>query len=130
MKSKCKRLLSDREQELRLDNPNKFKEKGEMVVHLASRNEEGKTSIETLIYVDAVMCDICKGLITPNEFGWSNENNAEPVVENGICCEICDITIVIKQRLINGGTRVEFVDAIVDQLKDKIIVNHATLPSI
>ena len=126
MESKCKRLLSEKEQELRLDNTNKFKEKGEMIVYVASRNEEGETSIETLIYIDAVMCDICKGLITPNEFGWHNENNAEPVVKNGICCEICDITVVSRQRLIDGGTRVEVADAIVDQLKNKIIVNHAT----
>ena len=38
-------------------------------------------------------CHICNDWI--HDFG----HNAEPVVENGRCCDLCNITFVIPSRL-------------------------------
>jgi hypothetical protein len=50
-------------------------------------------------------CDICKNEIEKKrdpETGkvyWEEGHNAEPVVENGRCCDHCNYTVVIPTRL-------------------------------
>tara|TARA_R110002020_G_scaffold59598_3_gene162372 strand:+ start:96 stop:272 length:177 start_codon:yes stop_codon:yes gene_type:complete len=51
-------------------------------------------------------CDICKGEISPVGeqpgqwvFGWLEGHNAEPVVNNGRCCDHCNVSVVIPARL-------------------------------
>ena len=44
-------------------------------------------------------CSICGDSIETTWYGWSDGNNAEPVVEGGRCCDTCDMTVVIPARL-------------------------------
>jgi len=55
-------------------------------------------------------CDICKGEISPRGKLWGGEiffpsgdwlegHNAEPVVDNGRCCDYCNVIVVIPARL-------------------------------
>ena len=43
-------------------------------------------------------CSICDTPIQPNEIGWEEGNNAEPV-NDGRCCDICNLQVVIPARL-------------------------------
>ena len=43
-------------------------------------------------------CSICKGVIEVTSYGWAEGNNAEPV-NDGRCCDTCDMTIVLAARL-------------------------------
>ena len=42
-------------------------------------------------------CSICLTEIKPNEIGWSDGNNAQPV-NDGRCCDSCNIKVVIPVR--------------------------------
>jgi len=48
-------------------------------------------------------CCICEGEIQPQMVNdivvWDQGNNAEPVVENGRCCDDCNWSVVIPARL-------------------------------
>jgi hypothetical protein len=43
-------------------------------------------------------CSICKGEIEV-QGTWTEGHNAEPVVEDGRCCDHCNSTVVIPARL-------------------------------
>ena len=47
-------------------------------------------------------CDICKSKITPHHLGWDGSHNAEPVVKNGKCCDVCNTSVVIPARIMMG----------------------------
>jgi len=47
-------------------------------------------------------CDICKGEISPVG-DWLEGHNAEPVVDNGRCCDHCNVSVVIPARLRSPG---------------------------
>ena len=45
-------------------------------------------------------CCICKKEIPVDKVtGWKEGNNADPVVENGRCCNDCNFLVVIPARL-------------------------------
>jgi len=45
-------------------------------------------------------CSICGNEIEIQALsGWAEGNNAEPVVEEGRCCDICDASFVIPARM-------------------------------
>ena len=47
-------------------------------------------------------CCLCKGKIHKEKItGWDLGHNAEPVVEDGRCCEDCNTAVVIPHRLIS-----------------------------
>ena len=46
----------------------------------------------------AMKCSICKGKIAIKG-NWKMGNNAEPVVEYGRCCDLCNATVVVPARL-------------------------------
>jgi hypothetical protein len=54
-------------------------------------------------------CCICGNEIQPQrhpdtgQIVWDQGHNAEPVVENGRCCDECNWTVVIAARLVNAG---------------------------
>jgi hypothetical protein len=56
-------------------------------------------------------CCICK---IPVVHGWDGGNNAEPVVEDGRCCDVCNSSVVIPVRLgdevLLKSVRAEIVD--------------------
>jgi hypothetical protein len=43
-------------------------------------------------------CSICEKEIPVKEGGWSQGNNAEPV-NDGRCCDKCNMDVVIPERL-------------------------------
>jgi hypothetical protein len=51
-------------------------------------------------------CCICKGEIAVHGT-WAEGHNAEPVVEDGRCCDSCNDTVVIPTRLRAVGVDVE-----------------------
>ena len=42
-------------------------------------------------------CSICRKPIEPNEIGWDQGNNAQPV-NDGRCCDPCNLKVVIPVR--------------------------------
>jgi len=51
-----------------------------------------------------MLCDICYGKIEPlkdnnGNVVWAEGNSADPVVEDGRCCDTCNESIVIPARL-------------------------------
>ena len=48
-------------------------------------------------------CAICGNKIQPTSYGWDEGNNAEPVVMDGRCCDVCDMTVVLPARLERAG---------------------------
>jgi hypothetical protein len=44
-------------------------------------------------------CCICNEEIPFQASGWDQGNNAEPVIENGRCCDECNWLVVIPRRL-------------------------------
>ena len=54
-------------------------------------------------------CCLCKGKIHKEKItGWSEGHNAEPVVQDGRCCQDCNTEIVIPHRLIILNERLGF----------------------
>ena len=49
-------------------------------------------------------CDICNGDIKP-EGDWLQGNNADPIVKDGRCCDMCNYTVVIPRRLLDIANR-------------------------
>lgn len=47
---------------------------------------------------EKIKCSICRELIKPDMNGWNQGNNAEPV-NNGRCCNDCNATVVIPERI-------------------------------
>ena len=45
-------------------------------------------------------CSICFAKITADPYGWEGGNNAEPV-NDGKCCYLCNVKVVIPARLNN-----------------------------
>jgi len=45
-----------------------------------------------------LICSICKKPIPTTWYGYSEGNNAQPI-NDGRCCNVCDATVVIPQRL-------------------------------
>lgn len=43
-------------------------------------------------------CSICQNEIPAKESGWSSGNNAQPV-NDGRCCDDCNMNVVIPARL-------------------------------
>jgi hypothetical protein len=43
-------------------------------------------------------CSICGDAIKVTSYGWASGNNAEPINE-GRCCDACNITVVLPVRL-------------------------------
>lgn len=44
-------------------------------------------------------CCICNDIIPVEINGWDKGNNAEPVVENGRCCNSCNWGVVVPARI-------------------------------
>jgi hypothetical protein len=51
-----------------------------------------------------IKCCLCGKLIPIEVSGWSLGNNAEPLVNNGRCCNECNQTRVIPARLDQVGS--------------------------
>ena len=43
-------------------------------------------------------CSICKEPIEVTSYGWAEGNNAEPI-NDGRCCDTCDMTKVLPARM-------------------------------
>ena len=52
-------------------------------------------------------CSICGTTIKPNEIGWAEGNNAEPV-NDGRCCDTCNHEVVIPTRIQQMNGRITF----------------------
>lgn len=49
---------------------------------------------------EEVKCSICGKIIQPNKFGWEFGNSAYPI-NDGTCCDKCNIKYVIPARMEN-----------------------------
>ena len=49
-------------------------------------------------------CSICFVKITADPYGWEGGNNAEPV-NDGKCCYLCNVKVVIPARLNSHFTK-------------------------
>ena len=57
--------------------------------------------------VQSMDCSICGLTIKPNEIGWAEGNNAEPV-NDGRCCDTCNHEVVIPTRIQQMNDKITF----------------------
>jgi len=57
-------------------------------------------------------CSICKEPIEVTSYGWAEGNNAEPI-NDGRCCDTCDMTKVLTARMeaLRTSSREELIHA-------------------
>ena len=62
-------------------------------------------------------CSICEEKIIADPFGWEGGNNAEPI-NDGKCCYLCDINVVLPARLAEHGFNEEEIETVI-RIKQK-----------